>query len=82
MDDNQQTVDLGDNQWDRNRVETRKVQKRGRVDIPDNWLDFKGIEEGDSVMVVECKDGFYVTKSNLDDILGSEAVQDIIQEGE
>lgn len=34
-----------------NSFEKRKVQTQGRIDIPDEWLEDMGLEEGDHVFV-------------------------------
>ncbi len=33
-------------------METRKVQSLGRVDVPDEYLEYIGVDEGDKVLVI------------------------------
>lgn len=44
-------------------METRKVQSLGRVDVPDDYLEQIGVDEGDKVLVVCNEDGVEIVKA-------------------
>jgi len=58
------------NELDGTELEMRKVQKQGRVDIPSEWLDALGWEEGDGLhLTPEPEEGeVRVMKASVDNI--------------
>lgn len=48
---------------------TRKVQSLGRVDVPDEYLENMGVEEGDKVAVVCGEDFVKIVKATTDNLL-------------
>lgn len=45
---------------------TRKVQSQGRVDIPNDYLQAQGLEEGDDVIIRFTDDGIEVIEKSSD----------------
>lgn len=69
--DNVDLGDLGETEHDRSQVgktETREVQSRGRLDVPDRFLREHGFEQGDEIAIVCQEDGIKFMDNDVDAI--------------
>lgn len=48
---------------------TRKVQQLGRIDIPDDYLEQIGVEQGEKVMVACEEDQIRIVEASVDRLL-------------
>lgn len=52
-------------------METRKLQSLGRVDVPDNFLEQIGVDEGDKILVICDEDSVKITEATKEKLFSN-----------